>query len=528
MAADGARRRRPRTAGDRTTGLGLGEQRPPDHRADRRGSAVRSARERVRALIGDQHLAQIANWPDFIRSEPGWKFLDSWHYATVEDGEDFAEVLARDAKTPTPDEVVEAIEFFASILRGDGAKVQLFRDLMAKNGVEPLAGSLEATALSFVVHLVGDVHQPLHVGRGRPGGQQRRGRLVRRAEQPALALGLGTDRPRELSSPSTPTSSSASWGRRRGSGGGASRRTGRRSRSGRAVRSTRSGSGRAARTSCPTSAGTTPRQHRAGQPPLFQGGVRLAELLDSISAAPRPPGTRRAPGDRRVEMPRRSLRSSSDRNLRERQEHRRRPHRAASGVGPGERRRDRPRRFGKDRERSGPTNTEPARGREAELLESVRRPSRPGGAWWWTRPSTSCRPRRSRVTGRCSTRSASRGGSPSVSTPGGRDRPRRRAARRLAGGGPGSHAARQVHRAGLSSGVLPRHLGRGAGDDDATGARAERQLAPEAGVVTPGGLRDRPPADSRHSSTRPARRRRSRWATIWRSARGQAFSGASS
>ena len=124
------------------------------------------ARERVRALIGDQHLAQIANWPDFIRSEPGWKFLDSWHYATVEDGEDFAEVLARDAKTPTPDEVVEAIEFFASILRGDGAKAQLFRDLMAKNGVEPLAGSLEATALSFVVHLVGDVHQPLHVGRG--------------------------------------------------------------------------------------------------------------------------------------------------------------------------------------------------------------------------------------------------------------------------------------------------------------------------------------------------------------------------
>ena len=124
------------------------------------------ARERVRALIGDQRLAQIANWPDFIRSEPGWKFLDTWHYATVEDGQALGEVLARDAKTPAPDNVVEAIEFFAGILRGDAAKARLFWELMAKNGVEPLAGSLEATALSFVVHLVGDVHQPLYVGRG--------------------------------------------------------------------------------------------------------------------------------------------------------------------------------------------------------------------------------------------------------------------------------------------------------------------------------------------------------------------------
>jgi nuclease S1 len=129
------------------------------------------ARDRVHALIGARRLAQIANWPDFIRSEPNWKFVDSWHYFDVDDGEDLSALLAQAEATPQPDNVVEAIGFFAGILRGDAAKAQLFRDLMAQNKVEPLDGSLDATALAFLVHFVGDVHQPLHVGRtGDRGG----------------------------------------------------------------------------------------------------------------------------------------------------------------------------------------------------------------------------------------------------------------------------------------------------------------------------------------------------------------------
>jgi hypothetical protein len=124
------------------------------------------ARDRVRALLGARRLAQIAAWPDFIRSEKNWEFLDTWHYATIEDGQRLAEVLDAAAATPEPDNVVEAIGFFAGILGGDGEKARLFRERMAKEEVEPLEGSLELTALAFLVHFVGDVHQPLHVGRG--------------------------------------------------------------------------------------------------------------------------------------------------------------------------------------------------------------------------------------------------------------------------------------------------------------------------------------------------------------------------
>jgi hypothetical protein len=124
------------------------------------------ARQAVRRIAGTQSLAMLAPWPDFARSDPAWRFATHWHYTTVEDGQSLAEVLARSARTLEPDNLVEAIGYFTAILAGDTERRRNFEELMRANKAEPLGGSVELTALSFLSHFIGDVHQPLHVGRG--------------------------------------------------------------------------------------------------------------------------------------------------------------------------------------------------------------------------------------------------------------------------------------------------------------------------------------------------------------------------
>jgi hypothetical protein len=131
------------------------------------------ARSGVRALLGTRSLARVANWPDFIRAEPAWDFAGVWHYVTLEDEGSLDAVRERANASVLPDNVIEAIEFSTAVLRGDAGRIAALRDLLSDQGAEPYAGSIEATALVFLVHLVGDVHQPLHVGRGDDrGGNQ--------------------------------------------------------------------------------------------------------------------------------------------------------------------------------------------------------------------------------------------------------------------------------------------------------------------------------------------------------------------
>jgi nuclease S1 len=97
----------------------------------------------VAGILGSETLAGVATWPDEIRSDPAWDRAKPWHYVDIDDGETYETT----AKSPGGD-VVEAIDRFAKVLR------------------DPAASRTDKTqALKFLVHLVGDVHQPLHVGR---------------------------------------------------------------------------------------------------------------------------------------------------------------------------------------------------------------------------------------------------------------------------------------------------------------------------------------------------------------------------
>ena len=107
------------------------------------------AQAAVAALLGPETLADVSTWADEIRYLPEWKRAEPWHFISIDDGE----TLATTARSPQGD-VLEAMERMEATLRDPAA-----------------TAAKKAEALRFLVHFVGDVHQPLHVGRrGDAGG----------------------------------------------------------------------------------------------------------------------------------------------------------------------------------------------------------------------------------------------------------------------------------------------------------------------------------------------------------------------
>jgi len=101
-----------------------------------------AARE-IAVLLDGQSLAEVANWPDDIKSDPRWGHAETWHYISIDDDRTI-ETAPRDPQG----DVLEALHRFEAVLRSPAATRQQ-----------------RAEALKFLVHFAGDVHQPLHVGR---------------------------------------------------------------------------------------------------------------------------------------------------------------------------------------------------------------------------------------------------------------------------------------------------------------------------------------------------------------------------
>jgi hypothetical protein len=114
--------------------------------ADRGLSA--EARAHVQLLLGTESLDEAATWPDDMRSDPDpfWqKTASPWHYVTVP-GTDY------DVAPPEGDAVTALRQFRATLLDPKASKKD------------------KQLALRFIVHLVADLHQPLHAGSGQDKG----------------------------------------------------------------------------------------------------------------------------------------------------------------------------------------------------------------------------------------------------------------------------------------------------------------------------------------------------------------------
>lgn len=114
----------------------------------------RHAAREVRAILGAETLAEASTWPDEMRSNPDvfWqRTANPWHYVTVPSGRGYSDVGA-----PPEGDAVTALQQFSATLRDPNATREEKR-----------------LALRFIVHIIGDLHQPLHAGNGTDeGGNQ--------------------------------------------------------------------------------------------------------------------------------------------------------------------------------------------------------------------------------------------------------------------------------------------------------------------------------------------------------------------
>jgi hypothetical protein len=104
-------------------------------------------RAELELILGEEDLAEASTWSDEQRSNPAtfWqREAGAYHYVTVPEGQTYAEVTP-----PEKGDALTALARFAATVRDPNASREA-----------------KALALKFIIHIVGDVHQPLHAGNG--------------------------------------------------------------------------------------------------------------------------------------------------------------------------------------------------------------------------------------------------------------------------------------------------------------------------------------------------------------------------
>lgn len=111
---------------------------------------ARARLDRILAGPEGETMRAACNWPDAVREEEAWKWSARLHYVDLPRG-----AAAYSQPRDCPDRLcaAEAIKTYAKEL------------------ANPAAGRRQRSrALAWLCHLVGDLHQPLHVGRRRDRG----------------------------------------------------------------------------------------------------------------------------------------------------------------------------------------------------------------------------------------------------------------------------------------------------------------------------------------------------------------------
>ena len=110
-----------------------------------------AARAAVDSLLEGRSMIYWSNWLDNASHTPEYAYSKTWHYKNVNPDERYEEAYANPAG-----DVVTAIK----------SRIEILTDTAA-------AVPAKAEALKMLVHLVGDMHQPLHMGRSADLGGNR-------------------------------------------------------------------------------------------------------------------------------------------------------------------------------------------------------------------------------------------------------------------------------------------------------------------------------------------------------------------
>ncbi len=106
----------------------------------------KKALKKIENILDGYSIAMVSNLMDEIKSDPKYDSLRPWHYCTIPDDGEYT-------GPPEEGDVIWAINEHIRILKAGG-----------------LTKEREAFVLKCLIHLIGDIHQPLHVGNGKDRG----------------------------------------------------------------------------------------------------------------------------------------------------------------------------------------------------------------------------------------------------------------------------------------------------------------------------------------------------------------------
>jgi S1/P1 Nuclease len=107
------------------------------------------AKKKIAIILENESIAWASTWMDDVRSDSLYNSMTDWHYTTVPDGKKYSDVEANP----------------------DGKLVMMIEKITKELNTGQLTPKQEKEYLKVLIHLVGDLHQPLHVGKpGDKGG----------------------------------------------------------------------------------------------------------------------------------------------------------------------------------------------------------------------------------------------------------------------------------------------------------------------------------------------------------------------
>ena len=107
------------------------------------GHLNRKTKRAVSKLLNGQSLAAVSNYADEIKSDRAFKNFSAWHYVNIPSGKNYSE-----AKPSPNGDLVTGIQKCIEILKNESSTEED-----------------KVFYLKMLIHLIGDLHQPMHAGR---------------------------------------------------------------------------------------------------------------------------------------------------------------------------------------------------------------------------------------------------------------------------------------------------------------------------------------------------------------------------
>lgn len=107
----------------------------------------KKAKRGVLSVLGSESLAMAANWADFVKSDPAYKHLDSWHYVNLPAGleqQGVFDFLASSKEANVYNKVPEMV----AVLKNKQSTAEE-----------------KKIAMRLLIHFAGDLNQPMHTAR---------------------------------------------------------------------------------------------------------------------------------------------------------------------------------------------------------------------------------------------------------------------------------------------------------------------------------------------------------------------------